>query len=141
MRQRRDNLWGTPGGLTDPRDRKCKSTGFATARREYREETGTRLPRVTTHGSFFSHPGVKIYVASWTGNLSTLGFSTRDGRFDGFVTQHPLPAGADHEHYSWAIPRLDHVLASIKDPRSYWSKTLRRCVSKSLTMAKSYGYI
>ena len=73
LRHRHGNKWGTPGG---ERDRK-KSSGevesyFEAMKREFREETGARLPRLYDIKHIQPYRNVRVYVAKTRQDLTLL---------------------------------------------------------------------
>ena len=73
LRHRHRHKWGTPGG---ERDRK-KSSGevegyFEAMKREFREETGARLPRLYDIKHIQPYRNVRVYVAKTRQDLTLL---------------------------------------------------------------------
>lgn len=121
LRHRHRHKWGTPGG---ERDRK-KSSGrvedyFEAMKREFREETGTRIPRLYEIEYVQPYRNVRVYVAKTRQDLRRL-----------------LPRSYSlhtTETDRWAIPKVRDVLSGNK-------YALRGGVRKALRHAAREGLV
>jgi hypothetical protein len=84
LRDKKDHLWCVPGGNIDPADRNTQHPEFTAFKREYKEETGYKLPNLTIYSKFdYGLPAhTRIYVATFTEDVTivvVLGSITYNG--------------------------------------------------------------
>lgn len=93
--------WGYPGGFIDPGE-----SAFHAMQREFREETGGRLPRLKGLTWFTEHEDKRhvIWVGKSTANFRKV--ISPDGR----IHQRMLPAFTHKEADAWMWAKVDDVL-------------------------------